>query len=48
MVLQNLKLVPIINISNSVININNGMATKLYKYGTDKLPMKVLKNLHED
>ena len=23
------------------------MTTKLYEYGTDKLPMKVLKNLHE-
>ena len=25
----------------------NKMSTKLYNYGGDKLPMKVLRNLHE-
>ena len=29
------------------IHINTKMLLKLYKYGNDKLPMKVLKNLHE-
>ena len=36
-----------INMGYLIIPTNNKMSTKLYNYGGDKLPMKVLRNLHE-